>query len=72
MTSATYIGKDQNWQDQTTIYWFEMDGETYGIAETGGEDPQPVDFEGYPIDTNEHEAHLVLSACIVSDEMRAE
>lgn len=69
MSNANYTGKDQNWQDGTTIYWFEMDGEKYGIAETGPE-TEALDCDGAPIDYNENLSRRVIENCIVTDEMR--
>ena len=68
MSNATYVSADQNWQDGTTIYWFEMDGETYGIAE--GENAGPLDCDGMPIDYNEQLARRVVESCVVTDEIR--
>lgn len=28
--NVSYIGTDQNWQDETTIHWFEVLGESHG------------------------------------------
>lgn len=25
MTTVSYLTKDQNWQDESTIYWFEVE-----------------------------------------------
>ncbi len=69
MTTATYIEKDQNWMDGNTIYWFDVDGEEFGIVE--GQDEGIVDCDGAPI-TNEHDRIAVERHCIVTDEMRAE
>lgn len=69
MSNATYSSKDQNWQDEMTIYWFELDGETFGIGETGME-VVALDCDGAPIDYNENLARRVKENCIVTDEMR--
>lgn len=77
---ATYLSKDQNWQDECTIYWFEVDSNddalesgVYGVREAAyPEEPTPLNDEGYPIDYNEHQANLVLEVCQVTDELRAE
>ena len=34
MVTVEYNGKDQNWQDETTIYWFTLDGKDYGTGFT--------------------------------------
>jgi hypothetical protein len=57
MTKYAYVNKDQNVQDETTIYWFvannekleEFDGETFGVAHCGSE-VSIVDVDGCPID----------------------
>jgi len=50
-----YKDKEQVWQDETTRYWFSVDGTDYGLADRNGE-LTLLDFEGYPIDeVNDHE-----------------
>lgn len=73
---AAYSHKDQSWQDQQTVYWFEIENEEgeiegFGICEddTGA---RPLNEDGYPIDYNETLARRVMEACTVTDEMRAE
>ena len=44
-----FIEKDQNWQNEQTIYWFDFDGENYGISDINGY-LQLLDYEGYPIE----------------------
>lgn len=39
--------KDQNWTDGTTTYWFDVDGETYGVVESEGQ-RTVVDCDGAP------------------------
>lgn len=70
MSNATFITADQNWQDGQTIYWFDMGGETYGVAE--GYNEGILDCEGYPIDYNEALRAEVERNCIVTDEIRAD
>ena len=60
-----YLGKDQNIQDETTVYWFDIDGETYGVAECGGQS-QVLDCDGAPLVDN-YTDELGL---FVTDEMR--
>jgi len=79
-----YLGKDQNWQDEQTIYWFTLDGCDYGTGfefynHVFGviENPEGfyciVDCDGYPIDGNaENKALERLLENAVTDEMRAE
>ena len=52
MKTITYESKDQNYQDETTIYWFNVDGELWGISDTNGE-RKLVDFENYPYDDSQ-------------------
>jgi len=83
MANAIYISKDQNWQDEETVYWFQIEGEdygtgaifrgeTFGVVESAG-DTIFVDSEGYPIDGNGNEV-AVRSALegAVTDAMWAE
>lgn len=81
MATATFIEKSQNWQEETTTYWFELngedygtgiefDGETFGIAESGP-DSQVVDSEGAPLTDGDHQAIAVRNTVEVTDEMRA-
>ena len=44
-----FIEKDQVWQNETTRYWFDVDGVTYCIADNNG-DLKLLDSEGFPID----------------------
>lgn len=70
MTSATFTSKDNNWADNTTVYWFELGGEDWGVSDCGG-DEVIVDCDGCPINTGDaRNAHLP-SELIVTDEMRA-
>ena len=82
MAKATYTSKDQNWQDEATIYWFQIDGhdhnsglsfddDQYGICESGpGADV--VDSDGAPVDYNESLKLCVQRLCVVTDDMRAD
>ncbi|MCR0998685.1 hypothetical protein [Serratia rubidaea] len=65
--NATYISKDQNWNDGTTIYWFDVNGETYGVVH-GGEswNSSVVDCDGAPSD------HYTADQFNVTEEMIAE
>ncbi len=44
-----YLGKDQNWADETTIYWFSVDCENYGIAYNNGK-TKLLDCDGCPVE----------------------
>lgn len=65
---ATYLTKDQNWQNESTTYWFDMDSEMYGIVE--GEGAGAVDCDGCPIDYNDALRAEVERECVVEDWMR--
>lgn len=67
---TTFISADQNWQDESTTYWFDMDGELYGVVEGGN--AGIVDSDGMPIDYNDALRSRVERNCIVTDEIRAE
>jgi len=42
-----FCGKDQNWNNGSTTYWFIVDGETFGVVESEG-DSCVVDCDGCP------------------------
>lgn len=44
MAKATFTSADQNWQDGTTTYWFELEGEAYGTGVTFGDEPHGTTF----------------------------
>lgn len=69
MTTATYLFKDLNLADESTTYWFDIDGETWGIVESCGE-LSIVDCDG----CHDNESAEIESAllCAVTDEMRME
>ena len=69
MNNATYHSKDQNWMNGSTTYWFDIDGELYGVVE--GEGAGVVDSDGHPIDYNDDLRSDVERSCTVTDEMRA-
>lgn len=84
--AVEFTGKDQNWQDGETIYWFELDGQDvhngaifegdkYGVVEGAidGEYPKIVDYDGCPIEGggDEAAARRALESA-VTDELRAE
>lgn len=69
--TSTYTGKDQNWNQGTTTYWFDLsNGETYGVVE-GGEswNSSVVDVDGGPVDEVPQAIERVL---VVTQEMRME
>ncbi|MDY7621038.1 hypothetical protein ABUK00_11340 [Raoultella planticola] len=64
---ATYTNKDQNLTDGTTVYWFDVNGETYGVVH-GGEswNAQVVDCDGMPSD------QYTIDQLNITEEMIAE
>ena len=50
-----FVEKDQNWQNGSTNYWFDVDGETYAICDEAGQ-LSLLDCDGCPIDEcNDHD-----------------
>lgn len=77
---ATFLAKDNNWQDGTTIYWFALDGhdkgtdkefedEEFGIV-YNGPSIYVVDYSGNRL-YNELVTNIVKRECIVTDKMIA-
>ena len=75
---VNYISKDQDWHNETTVYWFKIDGtdygtektfeaETFGVADCNG-NLTVIDIKGYPVE-NEYVANIVLRECKITDEM---
>ena len=65
--NAKFLSKDKNCGDGTTTYWFDLNGETYGVIEGGKScNSNVVDFEGYPTDD------VTADQFEITDEMRAE
>ncbi len=67
MTTVTYLSKDQDYQNYTTTYWFDVDGETYGVAESCGSSTI-VDCDGCPGNAPHSVAQALSEA--VTEEMR--
>lgn len=78
MTTANYISKDQNFQNESTTYWFILDGmdygtektfesETFGIVDCNGK-KSVVDVDGAPV-ANEYTVAIVLRECKITEEM---
>jgi len=78
-----FIEKDQNWDAGSTTYWFnltgtdygteiEFDNETYGIIESGCDDPVVVDSENRPMTAGDRRTIAVINSIRVTDEMRCE
>lgn len=70
---ANYIAKDQNQQDETTVYWFnvnhsddDLSGE-YAVADNNGF-KRLLDCDGCPC-TDDHHFNEILESCVITDEM---
>lgn len=46
--NATYTSKDHNSPDGTLVYWFDVDGESYGVVCSDEGGTQVVDCDGCP------------------------
>lgn len=69
MSNFNHIATDQNWQDETTIYWFENEnGEQYGVSDCNGHQTI-VDCDGYPVNTSDAVNIHLPSDLIVTEEM---
>jgi|TARA_R110000850_G_C9738590_1_gene444125 hypothetical protein len=72
---ATFSAKDQNNQNESTIYWFDVteqgeEDEVYGIVESGSDEPRLLDCDGCPFDLPSAHDLEVVEACVVTEEMR--
>ena len=53
--TVAFIDADQNFQDETTNYWFLVDGESFALSDCNGE-VQLLDCDGCPVDDcNDHD-----------------
>ncbi len=68
MKTATFIEKVQNWQNETTIYWFELDGETWGVSDCNGE-RTIVDCDGCPVNISDAKNAHLPTALVITEEM---
>jgi hypothetical protein len=69
MSEITYQSKDQNYQDETTIYWFSVDESIYGVSDCNGE-MSIVDYGGCSINTDDEcNMHLKSLCGLVTEEM---
>lgn len=72
-----YLYKDQLWDTEETVYWFNLDGfydsvwffggQTYGIVESGS-DVRVVD-ENYD-DVRDSLANTIKKICVITSKMR--
>ena len=71
MNNVKFISKDQNSQDETTNYWFELNGESYAVSESGP-DVRLLDCDGCPFNMSDYEPREILEQLFVTDEMRSD
>lgn len=81
MATAQFISKDQNWQDESTIYWFKLDGADHGTSHTfdgavfgiweSGPTAAVLDADGCPLTEGDGITIAVRRACVVTDELRS-
>ena len=73
MTTLTLVSKDNNFANESTTYWFDVSGETYGVVESCGE-TSFVDCDGSTISADTvcaTDAHIISALeTAVTDEMR--
>lgn len=65
-----FIEKEHDWQSEANRYWFEVDGEEYAVAESGGQ-TAILNKDGDDVYDRDLEAQL-KSLLVVTDAMRAE
>jgi hypothetical protein len=81
MAHATFTSKDQNWIEESTVYWFSLEGDdhnsgknfegdVFGVRECGP-DSQIVDSDGATVNYNDSLRNCVQRLCVVTDAMRA-
>lgn len=80
--NVEFKSKDQNWQEGSTTYWFELtgedfgtdcvfDGEWFGVCESGS-DSRILEWDGCPMTVGDRAEIAAKRHCVVTDEMRAE
>ena len=80
--NTKFITADQIWTDETTIYWFNLDGtdfgteyvfdnDRYGIAETG-DVSTVLDEDGSPLTDGDIETIAVRNSIKITDTLRME
>jgi hypothetical protein len=79
---VTFKSKDQNWQEESTTYWFELtgvdvgtgrefDAELFGVCESGA-DSKILDCDGCPMTVGDAVQIAAKRHCDVTAEMRGE
>jgi len=85
MATATFNSKDQDWNNGSTTYWFEIsgtdygtgtdfaefEGELFGVCESGSE-VKILDNDGAPLTAGDRLTIAATNCARVTDEMRAE
>lgn len=74
-TLAEFISKDTNHMDGSTIYWFKLSGnnfnnEVFGIVYYGMIH-SVVEYDGYPVDSNELRFQRIIDACFIAPLMES-
>ena len=68
--AVSYISKDQNWENESTTYWFNVGSGVFGIVESGN-DKNIVDEDGCPVNTDDAgNVHLKELFNCVTEELR--
>lgn len=71
MSTVIYQGKDVNSSSESATYWFDVNGEVYGVVE--GRNAGIVDCDGYTIDDYDNEDNRqiqILLEAAVTENMR--
>ena len=73
MTKLTFQSKDNNFANESTTYWFDVNGEMYGVVESCGE-TSFVDCDGSQVSADTvcaADMHIINALeTAVTDEMR--
>lgn len=71
MSNAEYLSTDQNYEDEETIYWFDLDETRYGVCESAEAPAALLDAGGYILDLSFCENKEILGQLSVTDRMRS-
>jgi len=74
---------DNNWQEESTTYWFELTGkdygtqkvfdfDVYGVVESGNNETKILNEDGYPMSEGDIETIAVRNSIFITDEIRKE
>ena len=66
---AMYAGKDQNYQDETTNYWFELGDDEFAVSECNGSS-KLLDCDGSPLNLDDSENQEIFDKLVITDRMR--